>query len=108
MPSASSSRMASRRFASRSPIFEPRDNHAVFNALASEQRILKRSQLARDLEIIERAIRADAPARSAVNKAELHQVRFVNLLDGVRLLVDGRRDGPPAHRTTAVYFQQPH
>ena len=38
------------------------------------------------------ALQANPAARRARDKAELHQVRLVHVLDGVRVLVDGRSE----------------
>src|SRR5579864_5697869 len=106
MPAASMRSSVTRRFASRSPTLEPRERKACFKAF-SEQRILSATaHLPRNLEIFERPIGADAAARRAVDETELHEVRFVDFLNGVSFFVDGSGDGVHAHRPAAVLFKQ--
>src|ERR1022692_1570918 len=59
-----------------------------------------------DFEIVECAIGADAAARSPIDKAELHQVRLIDLFDGVGFLVDGGGDGVHAYGSAAVLLKQ--
>src|SRR5580700_8509835 len=110
MPAASRRSNASRRWASRSPRLEPRERKACFKGNFqnhSEQGVLSAApHLAGDLEIVECAIGADAAARSAVDEAELHQVRFVDFFDGVGFFVDRSGDGVHAYRAAAIFFEQ--
>ena len=71
-----------------------------------ERRLQAVAPAPRDAEIFERAFRAHAPARRAVDEAELDQIRLVDFFDGRRLLVNGRRDGVHAHRPATVFVQQ--
>src|SRR5271168_5191948 len=59
-----------------------------------------------DLEILERAIGADPPARRPVDETKLHEIGLIDLFDGIRLFVDRSSDGVHAHRPAAVLLQQ--
>lgn len=55
-----------------------------------EQRVLRagKSMPWWNLKVLERPVRRDAAAGSAVQKSEFHQIRLVHFLNRVRLLID--------------------
>src|SRR6202011_824924 len=59
-----------------------------------------------NLEVIERSIRTDAAARRAVDKSQLHEIRLVDLFDGVGLFIDGSCNGVHSHWAPTVLFEQ--
>src|SRR5437773_2761121 len=61
-----------------------------------EQRLL--APLCRDFQVLQRPVCHTPPARGTVEKADLHQVRLVQLLDGIPLLSERGRDGVHSHR----------
>src|SRR5581483_6995077 len=85
------------------PVRDPkRDFHLPFSVsseLTLKQRILRsrKTMPARNFEVVKGTLSSDAAARSAVEKTKLHQIRLVNFLDGIRLLVDGCRNRAEAH-----------
>src|SRR5271165_1141464 len=107
-PAASIAASAWRKFAVRSPRFEPSERKAVFKTVFSKKCVLHAAAQAPAgyLEIFKRAIGRHAPARRPVDKAQLHQIRLIDLFNGVRLLVNGSRNRVHAHRSAAVFHQQ--
>src|SRR5580704_16812150 len=73
---------------------------------SKERALYAAAHPAGDFEIVEGAIGPDAAARSAVDKTELHQVRLIDLFDGVGLFIDGSGDGVDAYWSAAVFFEQ--
>src|ERR1041385_6176384 len=84
--SSASRVMASARFARRSPRFDPSPKYAIFML---EERVLSAAATPGNLEGIESPFGGHAAPRRPVQKPQLDQVGFVDLFDGVRLLVDG-------------------
>src|SRR5271157_6590745 len=75
------------------------------NIRSSKQPRLARVALRRHLEVVVRQLGRGAPARRAVEEAELDQVRLVDFLDGLGFLGNRRGDGAHAHRPAAVLLQ---
>src|SRR5580704_9490883 len=71
----------------------------------SKQRVLIAANAPRHLKIFEGPIGADAAARRAIEKTELHEIRLVNFLDGGVLFIDRRCDRAQAHRPAAIFFE---
>src|ERR1019366_127352 len=47
----------------------------------------------------------NATALRAIEQAELHQVWFVNLLDGIFFFAAGSRKGAESHRASGIFLQ---
>ena len=48
----------------------------------------------------------DAAARSAIEHADLHEIRLVHFLDGVFFFAEGRGERAEAYGTTAVFIDK--
>src|SRR2546426_1094735 len=70
--------------------------HPEYLAGDLEQRLL--APLCRDFQVLQRPVCHTTPARGTIEKADLHQVRLVQLLDRIPLLSERGRDGIHSHR----------
>src|SRR5689334_8001515 len=57
-----------------------------------------------DTEMIVRQRRRQTPARRAIEKSDLNQIRFDDLLDRIFLLVNGSGNGSESHRAAAEFL----
>src|ERR1019366_1292857 len=108
----SSSASARRRLTSRSPRLEP-SPRKTWRALSIRQAghlkqvglVGDAAETPGDFEILVGALGGDAAARGAVEEAELDEIGFVHLFNGLGLFADGGCDGVDTHRSAAEFFQ---
>ena len=92
------------------PPFPRRDNRLAYRKfpLSVKQALLPGTGSRRGLqaEVFVSRERGAAPARRAAQKADLHQVRLVNVLDGDGFFADGGRERFQPDRAAVVKFDQ--